>query len=283
MNKTIGEMFRKKGFPDPDVFGVELELENIQQFHRAPDMWRAEHDGSLRDNGMEFVIRQPETIGELTKSLAALKKFFKDSGTKPKASNLTSTHIHINVTDLNLEQFVDFVAIVMMFEKDLAINSGEDRYNNYFALGSSNADLLPRRLEEVKDEESFVEFVKWVGQSDYRYSGINFDSIRRYGSLEIRYLGGQANPMDVLPWLSFYKRIKTYVRKGKVDFKTLYQNVSGLGLKEIKLLFAPPFPLDFDNMVEGIRCSQNLALGIHHVHTGAPRNGDGVNDYFKNI
>lgn len=263
---------------DKDNFGVEIELEGIPH---PPNVqgWRHEHDGSLRDNGREYVFARPSTLEKSAVLLATLNDEFKKRDIKPKASNLTSTHIHIDVRDLNVGQLLDFVACLMVVEPDLMNASGKDRQNNYFAVSTSESDHRLRELMAVKDADSLRKFVHRQRMRDNRYCGINFNPLHNYGSIEIRYLAGQADPRNVYPWLAFYKNLKA-LAKGGIDFQALFQSISEQGLGGVQRLFEPNFPLTQEGVLEGLRNAQDFVFHLEYKNLPFPDNGDGIADYF---
>lgn len=277
--KTIQEIFNSEPQgKDKNNFGVEIELENI---HLPPNAvgWRQEADGSLRDNGREYVFRQPETLERSGELLTGLHATFEELRIKPKASNLTSTHIHIDVRDLNVTQFLDFVACLMVVEPDLMNASGKDRQNNYFALSTSESDHRLNDLMKVKCADSLKAFVHRQRVRDNRYSGINFNSLGDYGSLEIRYLSGQADPRNVMPWLEFYNRLKILAKAG-IDFQWLFQSISERGLQDVQNTFAPHFPITQDGILEGLRNAQDFVFPLDYEELPFPDNGDGLADFY---
>lgn len=276
----IYEIFGKNKPEDNNCrFGVEIELEGIYNDVGRVQGWNQEHDGSLRDAGREFIFNKPMTLAESEVALGRLKDAFEARGIEPKATNLTSTHIHVDVRDLTVPQFMNFVAIIMMVEEDLANASGEDRKTNYFALSTCESDHRLRDLIRVKTDKDFRNFVHQQVRKDARYSGINFNSIHAHGSLELRYLGGQADPRTVLPWLEFYARAKQ-VARNELDFEELYRNISIDGTAHLERLIEPNFPLTIDNVIEGIRNAQTFILGTDFIEIGAPDNGNGLQRYF---
>jgi len=277
---TIARLFGKRASLKPHGFGVEIELEGIDKRVRNIPLWHDEFDGSLRDNGREFIFDGVYDLDDSKKALLQLKDAFKVAGLKPKATNLTSTHIHIDVRNFNVVQLKSFVAAIMMVEHDLALNSGQDRDNNYFALSTSVSDHRKRELVKVRTDEQFKEFIIEQVRRDHRYSGINFNSIHEHGSLEMRYLGGQANPLNVMPWLVFYANLKDLVLKG-IDFDALFASVSLRGTKEVEEVFKPPFPLTQGGLLEGIRNAQDFVYSLEYRVLTAEENGNGLAEYFN--
>lgn len=278
--KTIQEIFelnRQAG--DKNNFGVEIELENIDK-RVLVDGWRDEHDGSLRHLGREFVFNNPQNLKASEKLLQGLYDAFKGLGVKPLASNLTSTHIHIDVRDLNVKQLIDFIACILIVEPDLMNASGKDRQNNYFALSTSESEHRLADLMKVKDAKSLKLFVLTQVRKDARYCGINFNSLMRYGSLEIRYLAGQEDPRNVMPWLTFYTHLKDFARHG-VNFNELFMTISEHGTATIRQLFEPPFELTQEGLLEGLRNAQDIVYPLVTNNLMCPQDGNGLREFYK--
>lgn len=271
---------RKQG-REKNNFGVEIELENIQRPVRVAG-WKQEHDGSLRDNGREFIFDGAKTLGESEKLLAALHKSFQDNDIRPKASNLTSTHIHIDVRDLTVEQLLSFIACLMVIEPDLMAASGVDRQNNYFALSTSESDHRLRDLMQVHDADSLRRFIHRQRVLDARYCGINFNSIHNHGTVEMRYLCGQADPRNVMPWLVFYNNLKDLAQED-VDFQALFTSISERGTQDVIDLFKPNFPLTQEGVLEGLRNAQDFVFHLETVNITAPDDGNGLDEYYNRM
>lgn len=281
--KKIGDIFNVD-MPDNDGinFGVEIELEGIDKAMPRLPNWNQEADGSLRDNGREFIFRKPKSLDESLVALQELEDAFKARNIKPKATNLTSTHIHIDVRDMTVKQLLNFVACLMIVEDDLAEASGEDRKNNYFALTTSESDHRKRELMKVRTDDDFKQFIRNQVRGDVRYCGINFNSIPRHGSLEIRYLGGRDKPTTVMPWLTFYANLKHIAMEG-LDFETLFRGISERGLQDVQAMFRPPFELTQGNVIDGLRNAQDFIIQMAYKILSAPENGDGLRNYYMNL
>ncbi|AUR99148.1 hypothetical protein NVP1262O_62 [Vibrio phage 1.262.O._10N.286.51.A9] len=255
-------------------FGIELELEGIYTYDICTHLWNEEHDHSLRDMGREYVIKKPSTLEQSKHALRSLGEAFHHYEMKPKETNLASTHIHINVGDMTRKQFIDFVALLMVFEVSIAKNAGLDRYNNYFALGTRESDHCLIELMKVGSDADLKRFLLRINQMDYRYSGINFASVTKFGSLELRFLGAKPNPMDVFPWLEFYQQLREMAMVG-VDWTFL--EVFSDGLIDIFIeQFKLPFDVVYEDILVGIRNAQNLSYNTFHTHLNYPDDLNGV-------
>ncbi|QEG09169.1 hypothetical protein CPT_Phriendly_017 [Vibrio phage Phriendly] len=266
----IHQMFNLAKPAADDSFGVELELE----YNNNPvfsNEWKIEHDGSLRHMGFEYVMRRPMSFDESVFALDNLKKAFDKGNNHPRATNLASSHIHINVAHLDFEEFKQLVALIMLFEPHIGKHGGQDRWLNYFAVSTQEGGLPLRELIACHDEEDFIKFIRNTAARDWRYSGINFVSVRKYGSLEIRYLGAQPDPRGVIPWLRFYDTLRNCAQ-GDIMWHKIFELASGGDLEVLKNTFNCPFDIDRDDLIDGVRSAQDLVFPVFQERSGAPKN-----------
>src|SRR5690554_1570006 len=96
--------------------GIKVEVEGVLQHYEqngSPRSWTAHGDGSLR-NGIEFVTTNPTPMSGLNAKLRSLSNWFE--GTEPQFSHRTSTHIHVNVSDLTADQLTSFLYMATVME-----------------------------------------------------------------------------------------------------------------------------------------------------------------------
>ncbi|MFW3388497.1 UNVERIFIED_CONTAM: hypothetical protein RF648_21140, partial [Kocuria sp. CPCC 205274] len=77
--------------------GVEIELENLAIEHPSFRYWTAKNDGSLRNNGMEFVCSHPWGGVDLYNAAVEIDGFL--FGNNPDDTWRCSTHVHVDVRD----------------------------------------------------------------------------------------------------------------------------------------------------------------------------------------
>ncbi|ASR73831.1 l-gluamine-d-fructose-6-phosphate aminotransferase [Vibrio phage vB_ValP_IME271] len=266
--KKIADIFKLKRPRNDDSFGVELELEYNNR-PAASDEWKMEHDGSLRVAGIEYVMKEPMSLADSKVALQNLSDKFKAVKNHPKATNLASSHIHINVSHMTLQEFIQFVSLVLLFEPHIGKHGGQDRWMNYFAVSSQESGILIRELLKVRTEEQFAKFILRVNQRDWRYNGINFASVAKYGSLEIRYLGAMPEPLDVIPWLEFYDTLRE-AAMNDIQWGMVFETVSAGETFLLEGTFKTPFPLNQDDLLLGARMAQDLVYPVYHDAKGAP-------------
>lgn len=180
--------------------GIELELEgrglppavNIPAIGGAT--WVPHTDGSLRNGGMEYVLSAPvdrQHVGPLT---TALFKALTDSGAVVRNSTRCSTHVHLNMSGVRLNQLCSLVALWGCFEDVLSNWCGPHRSGNLFALRMSDSEFAVDQWERGFRLGSFR------FNRDYRYLALNPACLSTFGSLEVRTMRGADTPDEVVAW-----------------------------------------------------------------------------------
>lgn len=177
--------------------GVEIEVEGRNLYKDMLQDWRVEHDGSLRgQDNAEYVLRKPLPPKELREAIKDLKKTFDKAGSKVDLSRRTSTHVHINCTNLKMIELMNYVTLLLIFEEFLVDWCGGDRNGNLFCLQSKDAEGLIEVLRIFVQEPNKQHF-----QDNIRYSAINLAALNKYGSLEMRSLRGTIDEDEIMLWV----------------------------------------------------------------------------------
>lgn len=238
----------------PGRFGVEVETETREasdyprgflstvppaqpgghhSWETPMKSWAAINDGSLRNFGVEFVLKGPQTIAEVKESLKEFKKHLGDVEFI-EGSQSTSVHVHINILDMSMTELVSFVMLYSYFENLLVEFSGDMRRSNLFAL--------PLRV----CDSSLSQFLRGVVAFDYgnpqhfprdetawKYSALNFCPIWKHGSVEIRTMRGTTDTEEILKWVSILNKLVDFalgktpdsviqlIRRNRVDMVQL--------------------------------------------------------------
>lgn len=196
---------------DYSEVGIEIEIENIKsgggQVSAYP-VWTVKPDGSLRNNGVEFVT----TPIRGDRIWYALNWFFAHIDKGYSFSPRTSIHVHMNVLNLTGPQIGLLTALYLTFERLLYNFVGGDRDKNNFCVPFGETCSITFILERMLHEGPFIEnYDRW------RYLGLNFDALRKFGTLEFRHLGGTDDKDKIVRWIQMLLRLKAYVIKNNVE------------------------------------------------------------------
>lgn len=209
MHEKLGNLFSYKSLPKyeglkgtlpiyhPNIYiGIEIELEKVK-VNSIPTTFYMEEDHSLKVNGLEFIsipIRAKYLEVELNRLFSGLKQF--------DTSVRCSTHIHINVRDLTIEQVNKLLILYMIFEKSLFNFTGKDRWKNNFCTPLFSC---PRHITKW-----FVTpCVHW-----YKYFALNLSPIfggqsKKVGTIEFRHLGGCSDVPKIISWVNLITSLKS--------------------------------------------------------------------------
>ena len=162
--------------------------------------WEVVSDNSLRNYGIEYVLKEPVSF---EKAMEALDEF--DSMTKnveflyePPAC---SVHVHMNIQSLEISQIGNLVTLWTLFENILIEFCGESRRSNLFAL--------PMRCAE-KSHENFMSFFNSfeegqlkvsIDEYTMKYGALNLAPVLSRGSLEFRSMRGTTDISVLQKWI----------------------------------------------------------------------------------
>jgi len=183
----------------PEI-GIEIEVENINKNPTTLFGWTLESDGSLRNNGIEFVswILKPtqiETaINEVKRVLSPEHHF----------SPRTSVHIHMNCRDRTLMQIYNIVLLYQCFE-DLLFNFvGKSRKKSIFCTPVGNTNYYTS-LKELLLRNKIPAWDK--------YTSLNLQRLTDLGTIEFRQLYGTLNEEKLYNWIKLLYDLYDYAIK----------------------------------------------------------------------
>ena len=197
----------------PFKVGVELELENIRNYpdDNGIQYWTVHHDDSLR-NGMEFVTAEPISGPAVQ---AAVEKFFKTNMTY-EGGPRTSTHIHVNMGHDSVETLRSMLIITYCLEDAMfQVLNASRKYCGYcMPLTEMNA----QRLRNLLGVTHAVHLTQAMGGNNAdKYYGFNVNSMRKHGTVELRYFPGKPSKEELLRWLDYATQIKTIGQTTKIS------------------------------------------------------------------
>jgi hypothetical protein len=207
--KKISELIKGVKVCAGDV-GIEIEMvgRNLPSpsslVEKAPS-WRLDDDGSLRgfETG-EFVLRKPVVVEGVGGVLKELTNCFEYCDTEIHPSITAGTHVHINVQNLNIKQIMTLTCCYFIVEELLVDWCHPSRKGNHFCLRAKDAEFLISLILETLEKGK----LGILNTDDIRYSGINFCSLFKYGSLEFRSLEGTNDFKRLETWCKILHTLK---------------------------------------------------------------------------
>ena len=204
------------------AIGLEIETESKAPYvyiKDLTDLWNVHNDGSLRQNGVEYVFSTPYDYKSVNyaKALAVFDEQAKVAKFIP--SVYTSVHVHLNVTNSEVVEVFNFMALYFIVEELLNEYCGPDRNGNLFCLKTSSAECVYRVARDMvaafdKGPEFAKHYISRLSQNALKYAAMNLYTLRQFGSLEIRTHPGTVNIDEIHRWISIlvglFKFAKTF-------------------------------------------------------------------------
>lgn len=245
----ISDISRNRAFaPHAEGYGIEVEVEGFDRRHWAKEAraltehWDIKEDGSLRNNGAEFVSHflLPDQLKNAVHHLyARTRKLWTPS---PR----TGIHVHANCLHLTTEQVRRICTYYAFAEPLLFMWAGEEREENIFCVpwyrAHDEADLVARALESGSIGEL---------SRSCKYSALYLGPLLTFGTIEFRQSVTHDTPEDLLAWLEVVKKIarshelpdpiELYAEHGEVGVvRTLLDTlIEGITDRDIESLLGP--------------------------------------------
>jgi hypothetical protein len=185
------------------VVGLELEMEGYPEGDlETNDLFTVEQDGSLRNGGIEAITRP--TKAKFVECL--LGSFFADNQTtEANYSDRCSTHVHVNMQDMTLDQ-VRSIALVYQTVERLLFEAfiGEARENNIYCVPWYQAGFTTASMDKLIANFD-LNIRTWV-----KYTALNMLPLRERGTIEFRHLRGTCDVAEIIKWINLISCIVKY-------------------------------------------------------------------------
>ena len=252
-----------------DRVGVEIELEGMPYSREhiqamVDSRWDVVSDGSLRNNGIEFVFAKPMFGTDVVETLQSLPDTFNSHDIEPSVTERCSIHVHLDVRDLEYEQLLSLVVVYLLCEPYFFAVGGEERRHNLYSmpLGESTDYLnrLGRALEN--NDMQRMRFNAHISP-DVKYSAFNVAPVMSQGSVEFRHHRGTYDPATILHWINMTLALKRYVKalEGQRMTPEFIDNIVNGGYSEfIDTVFrGVHVPMEVDGWREAARVAKRVS------------------------
>lgn len=254
---------------DPDVFGVEVELEGKGIINIPPGTamyWQAHNDGSLRklapgDEAIEYVSSHPFDLKTTELAVELLFKHLNKPGVKVYESYRTSIHVHVNFARETFRTIYNFMTLSLILDELLVSQNGEHRQGNNFCLRAKDAmGQVIGLVQSIEAGQNFFGVVK-----EERYSSINFASLTKFGSIEFRSMECTTHEGRVMQWIRTLAQLKERAKLFKNPMEII-QQFSLMGPQQFLVNILGPYSLKYINvpgmetmLFNGMRIAQDVA------------------------
>jgi len=246
--------------------GIEVEAEtNRPMFNRdfaeIEKHWKLEKDGSLKKNGVEFVLNKPIFFHQVSPYVGKLLSDIDDQGVKINKSIRAGVHIHLNMQTQTMEELFKLVLCYYIFEPLLTRFSGDGREGNLFCLRAKDAAFQIQKIEDVFEDG----VINNLYTNELRYSSLNLQSLFKFGTVEFRSLATVPDLSNIPVWCEIIHKLRDFSFSQK-DYWEIVAKLSGEGYENYtKTAFGEDLweVLNYDgaevDMVESCRNVQYLA------------------------
>jgi hypothetical protein len=217
---------------DKDTFiGIEMEVERVFREKGVLSindnfyLWDNIADGSLRNNGREFVSipLKGDNVSFALKELNTILTTDKQC-IGHEYTDRTSVHVHVNVRDIDVNHFKNLLLTYLVVEPLLYAFVGGDRAKNIFCVPITESHLTDR-LSYIMSEENPKSVLDHT-RHWYKYTGLNLLPVRKYGTVEFRHMVGTNSEEFLHKWLNLILSIKSY--SGLVPFEKNKERILSL-------------------------------------------------------
>lgn len=228
-SETLSSYLGLRKITGPRI-GIELEYENFVPIGLPEyNKWTLEVDHSLRNNGIELVsipLSQHRIGAALREATKLINK------TRCIATPRCGVHIHVNMLDKTLAEVVNFAVIYTLCEPTIFKNYADGREKSHFCMPVfGNTDIANNvyasmdvlRQEDIPAAKPMTS--KKTGLSfiagdihekkkilplfrSSKYSALNFESLKRLGTYELRHFYGTTDMEEVSKYVKLALRLR---------------------------------------------------------------------------
>lgn len=253
------------------LVGVEVEVEGLDvELQRHIPLgfgkyWNLVHDGSLRNGGVEFVLKNPLSGKDLVDSLINLERRIKEEGWNPKMSDNTSVHVHLDVRNLSRDELRNLVILYTIFEKALFNYAGPDRRDNIFCTSFGDSQGIIELLAKQFDSSDDMFHIN-LGNFQ-KYSSCNLHAIADHGSLEFRNHEGEFKTVRLLRWINILLSMHKYVTMKRIVPVNISGEISQIGIGRFTKMVFGKFSnfLEYDELEEGVLDGIRLVQDLVYI------------------
>lgn len=221
--RTIGQVlnstasYRRVAVPElPNVggIGIELELESPRPFRDVAG-WERTSDGSLRD-GIEYVFDGPQAGQQALSSILAMGEELQAN--PPDPSFRCSTHIHMDVRDLDFNELDRLVALYTMYESVMFDHCAPyRRFSNFCPPYFINDQQVRHFNTYFRGAAHPGSKLGYLRSQWNKYSALNLKVTGEIGSVEFRGSHALTTSEELLALAQRMLHLKRFVKETPAD------------------------------------------------------------------
>lgn len=192
--------------------GMECEVEDVEQVIQSlGNYWNITDDGSLRNNGHEFIsvpMQKIELLQQFDKLHNSIQYYTKDVSLR--FSPRTSVHVHVNCLDLQDEQVRSIMLWYALFEPIFFKLVHPSRSNNIHCVA----------LDQTTLSEHYSRPLRSIHQRWSKYSALNLLPLSKYGTIEFRHMEGTDDQEKITEWLNTLENLWKFGQENLLNKKS---------------------------------------------------------------
>lgn len=186
--------------------GIEVEVENVYEYKGSSPYWRMKDDGSLRNNGREFVT-PPIRAWRVEQALTVL---LSDLNQDVEFTERTSIHVHMNIRTLTVAQLEALILTYLLFEKSLFNFVEKRRYNSVFCVPICETPMGNNLSQLILNKNPVFGWQK--------YTALNTLPIIDFGTIEFRHLEGTNDIEKIITWINLILSLKKFALRNDPEY-----------------------------------------------------------------
>jgi len=202
----VRELLREGEALEGERIGIEIEVERVRntEWVRGTPYWHVEGDGSLRQNGGEFITPPLRPLDLQT----AVKEYYDAAKFNGYAASVrTSTHVHLNMQHKTLEEVAAICALYSVVEPVLFSLLSGDRDECTYCIPWYRASDQAARFGTLCGYSSVERIRDALAEYMCKYTALNLMPLRTFGTIEFRAASTFDKQEDLLQWVSLLRRI----------------------------------------------------------------------------
>lgn len=188
--------------------------------------WLVKYDGSLHDNGCEYLFSRPLFGMDCVDAFTNLCSYAKQN--EYKVSIRTGFHVHVDMRDMTRQQLAVHNVLYALFERAVYRLAGNNREENVFCLPWYKADAMSNHVNNINSDRMDIRAAS-EALGDEKYGGLNLDCLARFGSVEWRHALATTDAEWVLKWTNLCLAFKRAAQKLNATPLEIIHNLSGVG------------------------------------------------------
>lgn len=271
------------------LMGVEVEVEGAGVMQKEmPDFWLVGDDPSLRNQGVECKFEMPLCGADLVHALRDFELYFIGLEVQ-RPLYRTSTHIHLDVRDTQLQTLRNIILTYITVERVLIRNVAPERGEHHiFSLPFFKATGDDQALAFLFNEE--YGFMREGPRKAGKYAAMNIKTLAYQGnggvvrgdppppnmrhaaagSLEFRFFPSTTSAGSILDWINMIQCLKSFAERHQEWVPGEFsQRLSEVGTEQfLDLVFGEhrandlKYPGYANDLLEGVRCAQDI---VHYM------------------